>query len=212
MNSQKQLLYFIPLVLICVYIVSLFTNLRIAGFTAHSPLYTRLTYMFVHIGFLHLVINIMSFYQLFRTLTVRINQYILSVAMIVGAMLATIGSEQALPTVGASGMVAFMLGCLAVSVSSKKIWISVAIIAAVCVLQSFFFPVNNAVHLLAFIYGAVFGIARRIWIYTSKKKSAEKIIQSSVEKGKIIVKKRTKKQSEARAKHYAKIRSQRNKK
>lgn len=133
------------------------------GFTADREWPFRISYIFAHATALHLFLNMISFYLLFRMVNRSIqNTHLLLSGAIVGAILATFGSETQYPTIGASGVVMFLYGCFVVFYPSRQVFINLAVLAAVNVLTYFIGHTNSILHLLAFIYGTLFAATFRI--------------------------------------------------
>jgi membrane associated rhomboid family serine protease len=145
-------------ILICtvLYIISIFTDLRPLGFTEGSALYTRLTYIFVHGGFLHYFMNMLSFHFLFTLVKLRIPAKIVFPAMLVGAFLATFGAEMALPTIGASGAVMFLFGAYLVLYPSMNAVLYLLVFIAANALSYIYAHTNPFIHMNGALFGAMF--------------------------------------------------------
>lgn len=133
------------------------------GFTADRGWPFRVSYLFAHATMLHLSLNMLSFYLLFKMVKRSIpNTHLLLSGAIVVAILATFGSEMQYPTIGASGVVMFLYGCFVVFYPSRTVFINLAVLAAVNILTYFVGHTNGLLHLFAFIYGLLFAAAFRI--------------------------------------------------
>ena len=162
-------------ILLCflVYLLSFIVDTRHLGFQAGSPLvHTRFTYMFAHVAFLHLFMNMLSFHFLFRLLQTKMNKYVLFAAMILGAFLATFGAEMPQPTIGASGVVMFLFGCYVVLFPSKNLAIYLVILVGVNLLTYFYAHTNVFIHAFAMLYGILFTL---IYLFYER----NKILRSS---------------------------------
>jgi len=160
---------------IIVYLVSFWVDVRVLGFTAEAPSYTRLTYMFTHIGLLHLVLNMVSFHFLYTSVNMVIKSGVLFPVMILGAFLATYGAEMDLPTIGASGVVLFLFGGYAALYPSRNLLIYLSVFAVVNLVTYYFKNTNIFVHLHAFIFGLLFTLIYASWQNRKKKNRLSKI-------------------------------------
>lgn len=166
---------------LCVYLSSVFMDTSFLGYTLDSPIWTRLSYMFTHQGIFHLLMSLLSFYLLFGSLTRMnfIHSKLLFTATIAGSFLATYGSEMPLPTIGASGVVYFLVG--AFIIKDVKDWLNnldrfisnlllLLIFVALNIVAAVYTNTNAIVHGIAFIYGAAFmGIYKIIKLYEQKR-------------------------------------------
>jgi len=159
------------LINVIVFLFAYAADLRCLGFTASSPLYTRYTYMFAHIAFFHLFMNMLSFHFMFKSVARTINQYLLFTAMLVGAFLATFGAEMPYPTIGASGAVMFLFGCFIVLNPSKSLFIYLVVLAVVNILTYYFAHTNGYIHAFATIYGMVFTSIIKLSRYEKDKRA-----------------------------------------
>ena len=90
-------------------IVYIFFGLNI-GYTAASPWWTHITYNFQHANIMHLLLNSLSFYYMFRALEKFIKpRMIVSVSLII-AVGASFLCYYPHPVVGASGVIYAMIG------------------------------------------------------------------------------------------------------
>ena len=140
------------------------------GYTAVSPLYTHVTYIFAHANMLHLAVNVVSFYYTYKILK-RLN--ILRVALVASFVSAILASFMPpcnfVPTVGASALIYAMLGAplggvLArrLVVTDKKLFVKTYAFVGVATGIQFLIPdVNMAVHVWAFGVNVV--ILQIVW-------------------------------------------------
>jgi membrane associated rhomboid family serine protease len=147
------------LIAIIVWLVSFLFDVLPLGYYQGSPLWTRLTYSFAHVGFLHLVLNLVVIDILLQGLRRYLIPDLMFPIALLGAILASFGSELALPTLGGSGIAYFLMGAMFALNYSKRtfIWVGVIILMNLLVLHRI--HSNTAVHLLAGCYGMLFGVA-----------------------------------------------------
>ena len=125
------------------------------------------SYQFLHGNLLHLIVNVVSLlllYKPFRTIYGNRfnydNDFVLFLIIYIASVLAALLGCSSIPTVGASGMVFFILGAILALRPTKQqfinyIWVFFGIIASV-----FFGNSNTLLHLAAFTIGVLFAIAR----------------------------------------------------
>ena len=155
---MKFLFYLAALI---VWALSFIWDILPLGYSETSPLWTRVTYMFAHVGFLHMLLNLLSIDLMVYNLRRFILPDLLLPVAILGAALATVGTEKVLPTIGASGIGYFLFGVFGVMRVSTKTIIVLALIVLVNVLVSHY-NVNTGVHIVSLVYGVVFGLVLRI--------------------------------------------------
>lgn len=155
---MKFIFYIIALI---IWATSFIFDVLPLGYSETSPLWTRLTYMFTHIGFLHLFFNLLSVDLLLYSLRRFILPDILLPIAIIGAFVATFGTEKALPTIGASGIVYFLFGVLGVMKISIRVIVAISLLVVINVVLSFH-NVNTGVHMMALFLGLVFGFILNI--------------------------------------------------
>ena len=137
------------------------------GYSQNSPLYTHFLYMFAHVGFIHLTINLISFLSLFKFLSKVISPVWLFLYSYLSAVLASFFSSRPQPTVGASGMVCGLIAIYAILpllgkkliIQNRKKYFHWIIYTSIALTASFFFSsVNSANHSFALLAGAIFSI------------------------------------------------------
>lgn len=140
-----------------VYILSFFIDIKQAGYSLTSEFWTRFTYMFAHAGIFHLAINLLTIDILLHNLKRITNINILLCIAMIGAFLATFGSEMPLPTIGASGILYFLLGYYFARKWSSRLIIAALVIFTGNILSFHLYNANLFVHLLSIMYGFLYG-------------------------------------------------------
>lgn len=143
-------------------VVYLFFGLEL-GYTATSPWWTHVTYMFQHSGWLHLLLNAVAFYSLFGLLQRFFRPWLIVSVMFASAFGWSFVCVYPLPVVGSSGLVYAMLGMYFMLVSVGKIRyrnrfdLHLAIVSVATFLLISFLKHNSAglLHLLCLISGYV---------------------------------------------------------
>lgn len=152
---QKNYKYILIVVLVACYAYSLLCDEVGFGYSKTSEWWTRLTYLFFHGNFFHLLFNCWAMFALLSIMERETTfcGLFLVVSSLVGGVLGTFGSEYELQTIGISGSAFFLMG-MRVYYYRGKLWIRsvVAILLAQMVLP-LFSPVNTKIHCLCFIYG-----------------------------------------------------------
>ena len=172
---------------LCGYLLSGFVDTApLLGYSGGSAPWTRLTYMLAHTSPVHLLLNLFAIYTISTSVLSRwrgMSKTVLMTAAIVGAFLATFGSEKTLPTIGASGVMYFLAGVLGVKLVIKQTYDRVlsvimlfAVIASLNVVWSVFTHINALVHGLAWIYGVTFATTHYyIQVYEQKRQEKRNI-------------------------------------
>lgn len=126
-------------------------------------------YQFAHASWLHLIINALSLILMFNPIRKiyeerfgETSQWVFFAISYLGSILAALLTPQSIPTVGASGIVFFLLGELIMLRPTLKqlqgyIYVALAIIVQIIRGKS-----NVALHIMAFILGALFIILRTL--------------------------------------------------
>ena len=126
-------------------------------------------YQFAHASWLHLIINALSLILIFNPIRKiyeerfgETSQWVFFAISYLGSILAALLTPQSIPTVGASGIVFFLLGELIMLRPTLKqlqgyIYVALAIIVQIIRGKS-----NVALHIVAFILGALFIILRTL--------------------------------------------------
>ncbi len=141
-------------------------SLQVVMGVSDTCLFGCLTYSFVHTSWLHLLVNcvaLASMYAPIRNLyCTRFNRsgwHFLGVVYL-SAVLAGLSAAATVPTLGASGMVFALLGILIMLNPTWRqvrnyVWVALAV-----GVQIYFGKTNVALHLAAFLYGAVAVVVR----------------------------------------------------
>lgn len=168
-----MLLYLFILLCVLCYVVCDASCLYLLG-VSNSNMFGCLTYQIGHLGVLHLIVNMYSLYAMFRCvsslyhkryypteresfLTSDIRLFII---VYIGSVLSGLICCRAIATVGASGMVFFLLGMLIIMRPTKEqlkgyIWVLVAML-----IQIYFGKSNTALHIVSFVGGSLFVIVK----------------------------------------------------
>lgn len=152
---QKFYKYILLVVLVGCYLASWWIDVVDFGYSHTSEWWTRFSYLFFHGSWWHLLFNGFAMYAFLKVMgqeTVFSEGFLLLSALI-GGVLGTFGSEYALPTIGISGSVFFLLGMRAYYYRELN-WVR-SVVAILCaqLITPFFSMVNVKVHSLCFIYG-----------------------------------------------------------
>lgn len=134
------------------------------------------TYQFLHGNLLHLIVNVASLLLLYKPFKIIYgnrfnydNDIILFLIIYIGSVLAALVTPLDIPTVGASGMVFFILGAILGLRPTKKqfinyIWVFLGFIASAIMANS-----NTLLHVAAFLIGVLFAIARIMYDNSRRK-------------------------------------------
>lgn len=152
---------------ICIY---LFVSNNLALGFSHEHMAGVLTYSFAHASALHLFINMLCVYIMYKPIH---NMYSKSFGVIsscgffciifTAAVVAALPSAAALPTVGGSGLVWVMLGMLLLLNPTMGQLRSYIYVAIAFVIQIIFGSSNVRLHAYAFIAGALIIIIRKAY-------------------------------------------------
>lgn len=144
--------YLIVAIFIATYLLS---DLSI-GFYYLSPFYTHFTYMFQHVGWMHLILNSLAFIGLYRALSKQLKFVLPRIIWI--AFICSFMSVYLVPTVGASGMIYAMLGmCLGLQFTGQ--WklqnLKLVLFSIVAMLMISFFKhtSNFGLHVWCLVFG-----------------------------------------------------------
>lgn len=153
------MIYIFLIVCLCVYI---FMPDCICMGVSIEHMSNAYIYQFAHASWLHLIINALSLalvfnpvYKIFEQRFGETRQIYFFIMMYLGSVLAALFTAQDLPTVGASGMLFFLLGQLIMlrpTLAQLQGYIYVAIAIIVQIIRG---KSNVALHIVAFILGAL---------------------------------------------------------
>lgn len=127
-------------------------------------------YMYAHASWSHLIVNTISLYMLWfpirkmYIMRYNVDDKVLRNMPFFASILAGAVCAKAIPTVGMSGMVYFLLGALLMLNPTKRMVINYILVALAIIIQNIFGNSNLALHIFSFIEGAVF-ICIREFIY-----------------------------------------------
>ena len=151
---------------ICIMLYFLHPSPEVYG-ASMSNVWGVFTYQFLHGSILHLAVNVVSLLLLFKPFKLIYgnrfnydNGIVLFLIIYAGSVISALVSALAIPTVGASGMVFFILGAILGFRPTKQqfinyIWIFLGVIVSAIAGHS-----NTLLHIVAFLIGVVFAILR----------------------------------------------------
>jgi membrane associated rhomboid family serine protease len=125
------------------------------------------SYQFLHANIYHLAINIVSLWLIYKPFKIIYgnrfnyeNDLVLFAIVYISSVLSALFTLSSTPTVGASGMVFFILGAILGLRPTKQqfinyIWIFLGVIVSAIAGHS-----NTLLHIVAFLIGVVFAILR----------------------------------------------------
>lgn len=139
------------------------TLLKVSGYSDASPLWAHFIYMFPHSGLIHLLINSIAYFSLFKFLQQIYNKWFLLIIPYATAIIMSFFASYSLPTIGASGMVYAMLGFYIATVINGRItfverwhfWIFVVGLILGFTVSFFKESSNTLLHILCFISGVI---------------------------------------------------------
>ncbi len=155
--------YLFPVIFLLVFLIF---GLEL-GYTATSPWWTRVTYIFQHANLMHLLVNSVSFFFLFRALESMLRPRRITSTALTAAVAAAFLCVYDKPVVGASGMVYAMVGIYVALVvqywngkfrhPKTRYQVTVFLIAVTIALVVSFFKENTAglLHLVSMVLGFV---------------------------------------------------------
>lgn len=139
------------------------------GVTIHSPLWHRLSYIFAHTHPLHLLLNGWGICSLLRSLARSLSPLYLLLTAVASGVLSTYIAATELPTVGASGVLYYLLGydlvlrwaeCYFRIDPHKMELYTLYLLATIC-LPAPLSTVNTWLHVVNFVAGISMAV---IWI------------------------------------------------
>lgn len=158
------MIYIFIIICACVYAFS--SDCTTLGVSTDT-LYNAFIYQFSHGSWSHLFINALSLMLMFKPIHAiyeerfgETSQWSFYFFSYIGSVLAALFSAQHIPTVGASGIVFFLLGVLITlrpTLQQLQGFIFVAIAIVIQIIQG---KSNVALHIIAFVLGILFIITR----------------------------------------------------
>ena len=150
----------ILIIAICFILYAFLPESTAAAFgVSETNLWGCLSYHFFHASWLHLIINAVCFYLLYkpvRTLWIkRLDDNMFLTNMYFSATFAGMFAAQSTPTVGLSGIVFAILGALLVLNPTKKQLQNYIYLALAVAIQMYFGRSNTLLHIFAFALGAL---------------------------------------------------------
>lgn len=160
------MIYIFLIVCVCVY--AFMPDCTLLGVTDNT-LFNAYVYQFAHASWLHLGINALSLILMFKPIlriyeerfgeTSQISFFAISYF---GSVLAALLTSQDIPTVGASGIVFFLIGELFMLRPTMRQLQSYIFIAIAIIVQIIRGKSNVALHIVALILGALFIIIQTL--------------------------------------------------
>ena len=143
----------ISILALLVWIASYWVDTSILGYSDTSKAYTRLTYIFAHSSFWHMILNVITLNLLMNTAK-KIHLKLPLLVSYISAVIGTVFATYSIPTVGLSGMCFALLGAILVKVHNKEFLISVGV---VLIAQAITFIVSSNVNVLLHISSLIIG-------------------------------------------------------
>lgn len=160
-------MYFI-LLLIYFYAISGIVDLSLLGVSDTSPWWSLFTYNFVHLSFIHLLVNSIAFISYWHILKRYLNVYIVAVISIFVSVISAYWGSCPMPTVGSSAIIYAFIGIYAVTIPLAK---RELVKFFFMVLFSFVFTglfaqsINTKIHIYSFTLSVVISLLIRRFIY-----------------------------------------------
>lgn len=151
------------LILIFIWSLGSYINLRLLGYSSNSPWWTLFTFNLAHISFIHLAINISIFMFYWRGMDI-INKKILIPVLILVPAISAFLSATTVPTIGLSAMVYCLLGITMCTLDYRiQNW---AIIIFSFVFTYIFAPhINTLIHVYSYLISYAVGRFAGRWLY-----------------------------------------------
>ena len=145
----------ISILVVAVWIASFWIDTSILGYSNTSRPFTHFTYMFAHISFFHMAMNVFSFNVLINVVK-KVNLKIPLLTALVASFLSTFIATYDLSTVGLSGVVFALLGALLVKIRNKEFLVSIGLLFIIQVVTFIIKPYTNVLlHATSFIIGFI---------------------------------------------------------
>lgn len=171
------MMYLFLFICFIIYLVVPNESLSLLG-TTYDSLWHCFSYPFAHASFIHWLVNAIALGTMWEPIcniyirkfyaTSQSSPALIKVKLFfevyMGAVIASLFTVKDIPTIGASGMVFFLLGMLIILNPTKRQLISFIPVAIAIVMQIFFSNSNIFLHILAFIFGVLFIIIKSIWV------------------------------------------------
>lgn len=155
--------------IICIIVFMLDPSPELYG-VSMSNLAGAFTYQFLHGNILHLIINLLSLYLIYKPFKFLYgnrfnydNDFVLLLISYIGSVAASIISVKHIPTVGASGIVFFILGAILALHPTKQQFINYIWVLVGVIVSAIFGNSNTTLHVVAFLMGVLFIIIRMMY-------------------------------------------------
>ena len=157
----------ISILALLVWITSYWVDTSILGYSDTSKIYTRLTYIFAHSSFWHMIMNVITLNLLMSTAK-KIHLKLPLLVSYISAVIGTVFATYSIPTVGLSGVCFALLGAILVKVHNKEFLIAVGI---VLITQTITFMVNSNVNVLLHISSLIIGFIINYFLHYDYKRT-----------------------------------------
>lgn len=153
----------IPIICLIVYICSSDTAAATFG-VSDTNLWGAFSYHLFHASWLHLALNALCYYLMYKPVCARwyarFRDNGMLINMYFAAVFASMFAAQDIPTVGLSGIIFAMLGALLALNPTLKQLQNYIYVGLAVLFQLFFGHSNVALHIFAFIFGALAVVIR----------------------------------------------------
>ena len=128
------------------------------GYAIGTDIKTHFAFMFCHVGFIHLAMNMFVFYQLYDVLHKKLGLFLLPSCVII-SFVSSFLCEYSIPTMGASGIIFSMIGMVfAFYKFEKKAYITNSIMFALSFIIGYFTHQNILLHFVCMVAGFIIGL------------------------------------------------------
>lgn len=136
-------------ILLIIYSVGRFTDLSSLALSTSSPIYTLLTFHFLHFEWYHLAINLFLFVFYWRYMRWSRYSYTMPI-IIIASITAGYLARYDVPTVGCSAIIMSMAGILVATLKPRLILKNLILFAVAFAITSLAAHINTLIHIYAF--------------------------------------------------------------
>jgi len=155
------------LLLIFIWSLGMCTDIRSFGYSFDSSWYTLFTFSYVHVSFIHLLINSCVFICYWRPMKGLINMKLLIPMIIFIPAVSAYLSASSVPTVGASAIIMVLMGVYLTMPIPKKVVREIWILTIISFVVTFIFApqINTLIHIYSLLLSYVISLlaGRRIY-------------------------------------------------
>lgn len=155
------------LLLIFIWSLGMCTDIRLLGYSFDSPWYTLFTFSYVHVSFIHLLINSCVFICYWRSMKGLINMKLLIPMIFFIPAVSAYFSASSVPTVGASSIIMVLMGIYLTMPIPKKVIREIWILTIISFVVTFIFApqINTLIHIYSLLLSYVISLlaGRRIY-------------------------------------------------